>query len=609
MSAIVMRSMLCTRWEIMGTVPVGVCEAGAGPVTRTAPAEARRTSEASARRACAPRARRRWRARPACRASRARRATHSASGPTRPAIGSPSGVIGRSPDQARTTPRGQPRARPRARARRSAAARRCPRRRRAGRRERRAEQRVPSGSGQISAHSPTTASPTSDSGTGSAARPSTAWSGQETSSTIHGTSSRSVRSSHPRPARTRHDGTQIGEPRPGGDARPRRPPRGPRRSAARRARPRPRGRACGSARPPPARPRRRRGWRARHRRSRRPRARRRRARRGRRHRTRRAARRRRARRSARPARRSRAPFARASASCDGVRASRSSSRGVQRKSTSSALVRRDRRAQHRRDGRLGLVQQRARVAPGRAGARAMPCSKSVTRTPRRASSHAIVVPGDPAADDRDFGSVHIASVPYMDRADPTPSPTTCARCGPRAACRSNELAAASGTGKGTLSRIESAQANPTVETLYALADALGVPFGSLLTETTRIEHVRAADLPRVSGAVEARLLTQAANASLVEALEIVFPRGPDAPLEPASAGRDRAPPADRGPPARGPDGRDRRSSTPATCCASPATSRTATRPSTAAGASDRADGLLSTIREDRARARIVPCFT
>ncbi len=64
-----------------------------------------------------------------------------------------------------------------------------------------------------------------------------------------------------------------------------------------------------------------------------------------------------------------------------------------------------------------------------------------------------------------------------------------------------------------------------METLYALADALGVPFGSLIQETTRIEHVRAEDLPRVRGTVEARLLTQAANASLVEALEIVFPAG------------------------------------------------------------------------------------
>jgi transcriptional regulator with XRE-family HTH domain len=88
-----------------------------------------------------------------------------------------------------------------------------------------------------------------------------------------------------------------------------------------------------------------------------------------------------------------------------------------------------------------------------------------------------------------------------------------------------DLAAASGTGKGTLSRIEAAQANPTVETLYALADALGVSFGSLTTSGPRVEHVRAADLPAVSGAVEARVLMQASGARLVEALDIVFPAG------------------------------------------------------------------------------------
>jgi XRE family transcriptional regulator, regulator of sulfur utilization len=90
----------------------------------------------------------------------------------------------------------------------------------------------------------------------------------------------------------------------------------------------------------------------------------------------------------------------------------------------------------------------------------------------------------------------------------------------------NELATASGTGKATLSRIEAADANPTVETLYALADALGVPFGSLTAVTgPRVEHVRAADLPTVTGAVHARVLTQATGCKLVEALEIVFPAG------------------------------------------------------------------------------------
>ena len=88
----------------------------------------------------------------------------------------------------------------------------------------------------------------------------------------------------------------------------------------------------------------------------------------------------------------------------------------------------------------------------------------------------------------------------------------------------NELAAASKTGKGTLSRIEAAQANPTVETLYALADALGVPFGSLVA-APQVEHLKAADVPRVAGTVEARLLSQASGASLVEALDITFPEG------------------------------------------------------------------------------------
>jgi transcriptional regulator with XRE-family HTH domain len=90
----------------------------------------------------------------------------------------------------------------------------------------------------------------------------------------------------------------------------------------------------------------------------------------------------------------------------------------------------------------------------------------------------------------------------------------------------NELAAASKTGKATLSRIEAAEANPTVETLYALADALGVPFGSLTATTgPQVEHIRAQDLTTVTGAVQAKVLTQATGARLVEALEISFPAG------------------------------------------------------------------------------------
>jgi transcriptional regulator with XRE-family HTH domain len=89
-----------------------------------------------------------------------------------------------------------------------------------------------------------------------------------------------------------------------------------------------------------------------------------------------------------------------------------------------------------------------------------------------------------------------------------------------------DLAAASGTGKATLSRIEAEQANPTVETLYALADALGVPFGALAADTApAARHVRARDVPHVGGSVEARVLTQIAGGALVEALDITFPVG------------------------------------------------------------------------------------
>jgi transcriptional regulator with XRE-family HTH domain len=89
-----------------------------------------------------------------------------------------------------------------------------------------------------------------------------------------------------------------------------------------------------------------------------------------------------------------------------------------------------------------------------------------------------------------------------------------------------DLASASGAGKATLSRIEAEQANPTVETLYALADALGGPFGALTAEAApAARHVRARDVPHVGGSIEARVLTQIAGGALVEALEITFPVG------------------------------------------------------------------------------------
>jgi transcriptional regulator with XRE-family HTH domain len=99
------------------------------------------------------------------------------------------------------------------------------------------------------------------------------------------------------------------------------------------------------------------------------------------------------------------------------------------------------------------------------------------------------------------------------------------------------LAAASGTGKATLSRLEARQGNPTVETLYALADALGVPFGALVAEAApAARHLRADDVPHVRGSVEARVLTQIAGGALVEALDVRFPAGHVRSSKPHPAG-------------------------------------------------------------------------
>src|SRR3954451_1866845 len=49
----------------------------------------------------------------------------------------------------------------------------------------------------------------------------------------------------------------------------------------------------------------------------------------------------------------------------------------------------------------------------------------------------------------------------------------------------SELARATGVGKATLSAIENGRGNPTVETLAALADALGVPVVDLLDAPRR----------------------------------------------------------------------------------------------------------------------------
>jgi transcriptional regulator with XRE-family HTH domain len=64
-----------------------------------------------------------------------------------------------------------------------------------------------------------------------------------------------------------------------------------------------------------------------------------------------------------------------------------------------------------------------------------------------------------------------------------------------------ELAAAAGLGKSTLAQLESGRANPGVETLWAIAAALQVPFGRIVEEERpSLRVVRARDVPAMHSA-------------------------------------------------------------------------------------------------------------
>jgi transcriptional regulator with XRE-family HTH domain len=65
----------------------------------------------------------------------------------------------------------------------------------------------------------------------------------------------------------------------------------------------------------------------------------------------------------------------------------------------------------------------------------------------------------------------------------------------------NDLATAAGLGKSTLAQLESGKANPSVETLWAIAAALKVPFARIVeVEQTALRVVRARDVPPMHSA-------------------------------------------------------------------------------------------------------------
>jgi transcriptional regulator with XRE-family HTH domain len=68
----------------------------------------------------------------------------------------------------------------------------------------------------------------------------------------------------------------------------------------------------------------------------------------------------------------------------------------------------------------------------------------------------------------------------------------------RAGLTLTELARRAGVAKSTLSQLESGTGNPSVETLWALGVALGVPFSQLVSPPTQpVQVIRAGEGPRI----------------------------------------------------------------------------------------------------------------
>jgi transcriptional regulator with XRE-family HTH domain len=83
---------------------------------------------------------------------------------------------------------------------------------------------------------------------------------------------------------------------------------------------------------------------------------------------------------------------------------------------------------------------------------------------------------------------------------------------------SAELARRSGVARATLTQLEAGGGNPTLETLYALANELGVTLSDIIAPpaTPEVRVVRSGEGPRVRGAaVDSRLLTRFQAGGLV----------------------------------------------------------------------------------------------
>ena len=101
----------------------------------------------------------------------------------------------------------------------------------------------------------------------------------------------------------------------------------------------------------------------------------------------------------------------------------------------------------------------------------------------------------------------------------------------------SELATTAGIGKSTLSMLESGQANPNIETLWAIAAALGVPFGEIIEQRApEVRVVRANEGLRVDAQLSTfRATLMVSSASGRTRVEIYRLESEPGPVREASA--------------------------------------------------------------------------
>jgi transcriptional regulator with XRE-family HTH domain len=90
------------------------------------------------------------------------------------------------------------------------------------------------------------------------------------------------------------------------------------------------------------------------------------------------------------------------------------------------------------------------------------------------------------------------------------------------------LARDSGVARATLAQLEAGRGNPTLETLYALANALGVALADVIAppSAAEVEVVRAGEGPRVAGAaVRARLVARVGGRGSFELYDMALRTG------------------------------------------------------------------------------------